>query len=259
MSRPPDVAGLSLSAGIARRLLAHARRELPNESCALLGGDRAAGRVTTAYPARNLLASPYRYEVDPHDLVRIVHAIERHGDDLVAIFHSHPAGPAAPSAPTCANRATGVLHLLASPSRRRGPARMEDRGRGAFEVPLTIDERAAGVALPLGGSVEGVAQEGGGFSRRTRPLGTVVAATAAAADAGRGDAVDGVLVAGRRRRRRSRRGWPAGAAPGPAPPPARRGLTPAGTVVAAAAAAGQARRAQAVDVRPRRAGRCRRL
>jgi proteasome lid subunit RPN8/RPN11 len=126
---------------MARRLLAHARRELPNESCALLSGDRAAGHVTSMHPARNLRASPYRYEVDPHDLVRIVHAIERRGHDLVAIFHSHPAGPAVPSATDVREARYGVVHLIAGPPRDGSTLRAwRIEGTNAIEVSLAISE-----------------------------------------------------------------------------------------------------------------------
>lgn len=129
---------------MARRLLAHARRELPNESCALLAGDRTAGRVRTMHLARNVLASPYRYEVDPEDLVRIVHDIERRGDDLVAVFHSHPAGPAVPSETDVREARYPVVHLVASPSRTDGALRAWWIGDAdVIEVPLHIGERAA--------------------------------------------------------------------------------------------------------------------
>jgi proteasome lid subunit RPN8/RPN11 len=139
MSPTPEGPALSVPVTIARRLLAHARGELPNEACALLAGDRDTGRVRTVHPARNVLASPYRFELDPRDLVRIVHAIERRGDDLVAIFHSHPAGPAVPSATDVREARYDVVHLLASPSRADG--RMQAwrfEGGDAVEVPLVI-------------------------------------------------------------------------------------------------------------------------
>ena len=114
-----------------------------------MGGDRTSGRVRTAYPARNALASPYRYEIDPRDLVRILHAIERHGDDLVAVFHSHPDGPAAPSATDVREARYRVLHLLASPSRDEGALRAwRIEADGALEVSLTIDEPAAAGGVP---------------------------------------------------------------------------------------------------------------
>ena len=83
---------------LADRMLAHARSELPNEACGLLGGSAEDGRAASFHPARNAEASPLRYNVHPEDLVRIVFGIEDAGQDLVAIFHSHTASPAVPSA-----------------------------------------------------------------------------------------------------------------------------------------------------------------
>jgi [CysO sulfur-carrier protein]-S-L-cysteine hydrolase len=136
------VRGLFLPEEISRRLLALAASEAPYEACALLGGDRALGLATTMHPARNALASPYRYEVDPGDLVRIVHEIERQGDDLVAIFHSHPAGPAALSPTDVREARYAVVQLLAGPSRRGATDLSAWRidGREAVRVPLTIGD-----------------------------------------------------------------------------------------------------------------------
>ncbi|MCV0402348.1 MAG: M67 family metallopeptidase [Chloroflexi bacterium] len=90
--------GLTIPREIASRMLEHARGELPNEACGLLGGDLGAGRAASFHPARNAEASPLRYNVHPDDLVRIIFGIEDAGEDLVAIFHSHSASPAVPSA-----------------------------------------------------------------------------------------------------------------------------------------------------------------
>ncbi len=89
---------LGIPRALADRMLAHARSELPNEACGLLGGSTEHGRATSYHPARNAEASPLRYNVHPEDLVRIVFEIEDSGQDLVAIFHSHTASPAVPSA-----------------------------------------------------------------------------------------------------------------------------------------------------------------
>jgi proteasome lid subunit RPN8/RPN11 len=83
---------------VAEEMLSHARAELPNEACGLLSGSLAAGRATRFHPARNVDASPLRYNVHPEDLVRIAFAIEAAGEELVAIFHSHTRSAAVPSA-----------------------------------------------------------------------------------------------------------------------------------------------------------------
>jgi proteasome lid subunit RPN8/RPN11 len=97
-AEPRRTAVLLLSSGLAAELLDHARRELPNEACGLLSGSAADGVARVYHPARNAHASPYRYTVDPEDLVRITFAIERAGEELIAIVHSHPATGAEPSA-----------------------------------------------------------------------------------------------------------------------------------------------------------------
>jgi proteasome lid subunit RPN8/RPN11 len=138
-SPSPEPLGLSLPPGLARRLLAHARRSLPNESCALLGGDSARGLVATVHLARSRLASPYRYDVDSEDLVRIVHRIEDSGEELVGIFHSHPIGPAVPSAADIREARYRVVHLIADAS--TGELRAwRIQGADASEMPLVIGE-----------------------------------------------------------------------------------------------------------------------
>ena len=114
MPRRPEAAGLRLPAELATQLLEHATGELPNESCALLGGDPVRGHATSVHPARNRLASPYRYDVEPLDLVRIIHQLEEGGDALVAIFHSHPRSSAVPSGTDVREARYPVVHLVAS-------------------------------------------------------------------------------------------------------------------------------------------------
>jgi proteasome lid subunit RPN8/RPN11 len=107
-------AEIRLPAEIAGALLAHARGELPNEACGLLAGAAAVGEVAAFHPARNEHASPYRFSLDPRDLVRITYAIEEAGQDLVAIFHSHPTSEARPSATDLREaRYSMALHVLA--------------------------------------------------------------------------------------------------------------------------------------------------
>jgi proteasome lid subunit RPN8/RPN11 len=138
------VSGLALPASVADELMHHARAELPNEACGLLSGSLAAGRATAFHPARNVEASPLRYNVHPEDLVRITFAIEDAGEDLVAIFHSHTRSAAVPSA---TDRRTAMypdaFYLLASLADAEAPPERALRAwrihRGhAFEVPLTI-------------------------------------------------------------------------------------------------------------------------
>jgi proteasome lid subunit RPN8/RPN11 len=95
-------------------IVAHAREDAPDECCGLIsGGDGSASRV---FRARNSEASPLRYVVDPRDQIRIMGEIEKLGEELVGIYHSHTRSAAYPSQ-TDVNLAEGwpdPLYLICS-------------------------------------------------------------------------------------------------------------------------------------------------
>ncbi len=77
-------------------MIAHAREDLPNECCGLIGG--MGDEARTLYRARNAFASPFSYRVDTGDQYRIIEKEMRdRGEELVAIYHSHTKSPAYPS------------------------------------------------------------------------------------------------------------------------------------------------------------------
>ena len=76
-------------------MIAHARADAPNECCGIIAGQN--GRATALYRAVNAEASPYRYNVDPKDLLRIYRDLDDSGWDVLAIYHSHTHTEAYPS------------------------------------------------------------------------------------------------------------------------------------------------------------------
>lgn len=80
----------------AEEIIAHAQAELPNEACGLLGGKE--GRVEKVYRLSNADHSPVTYRLDPEEQYRAMMDMEERGWDIVAIYHSHVAAPAYPSA-----------------------------------------------------------------------------------------------------------------------------------------------------------------
>jgi len=76
-------------------IVAHAREDLPNECCGMVGG--ADGEARTVYRAENAEASPLRYSIDAREQFRLMREIEDAGDELAAIYHSHTKSPAYPS------------------------------------------------------------------------------------------------------------------------------------------------------------------
>jgi len=92
---------LILSHSFYQAIVAHARAGYPAEACGLLRGRN--GRVSGILPARNTAPNPQRnYQVDAQSLLQALRW-EDEGDELVAVYHSHPSGPAYPSAVDAAN------------------------------------------------------------------------------------------------------------------------------------------------------------
>ena len=50
---------LEIPTGIAEEMIAHARREVPNEACGLIAGSLEDGRASAYHPARNADRSPW--------------------------------------------------------------------------------------------------------------------------------------------------------------------------------------------------------
>ena len=76
-------------------MIAHAQEDAPNECCGIIAGDD--GSAVKLFRAVNAEASPYRYSVEPKDLLRIFRECEDNGWDFLAIYHSHTASEAYPS------------------------------------------------------------------------------------------------------------------------------------------------------------------
>ena len=86
---------LTLARSYVDEMIAHAREDVPNECCGIIAaGDGAAKKL---YRAVNAEASPYRYNVDPKDLLRIYHDLDDRGWDVMVIYHSHTHTEAYPS------------------------------------------------------------------------------------------------------------------------------------------------------------------
>jgi [CysO sulfur-carrier protein]-S-L-cysteine hydrolase len=78
------------------QMLAHAADETPMECCGLLAGRN--GTVDTIYRMTNADHSPVRYLIDPKEQFAVFKEMRAKENDLVAIYHSHPATAAYPSA-----------------------------------------------------------------------------------------------------------------------------------------------------------------
>lgn len=72
------------------QIIAHAREAAPHECCGLIGGT-SDGRAQTIYRSRNVASDPLTtYEAAPEDLFAAQRTMRERGEQLLAIYHSHP-------------------------------------------------------------------------------------------------------------------------------------------------------------------------
>lgn len=84
---------MDIAPELLEQILLHAREEAPNECCGVVAvvpavEDRAA-RAMRVRSARNIHASPKRFEIDGKDVIRAIDEFDEEGWDIGAIYHSH--------------------------------------------------------------------------------------------------------------------------------------------------------------------------
>jgi len=81
---------LKLTENQVGEVLMHAIEETPHECCGLIGG-ATNGTAQNIYRMRNVAADPLvTYEAAPEDLFAAQRAMRERGEELIAIYHSHP-------------------------------------------------------------------------------------------------------------------------------------------------------------------------
>lgn len=73
----------------------HVAQQSPIEACGLVAGKKR--RSCGVFPVPNLLQSPTRFRMDPEAQWQAMRTMLEHDLDILAIYHSHPAGPSRPS------------------------------------------------------------------------------------------------------------------------------------------------------------------
>lgn len=88
---------IQLSRKLTTQLLHLAQISPKTEICGLISAKH--GQAYRCYPIENIAAQPnHRFLLDPHQQISAIKTMRSRGEDLFAIYHSHPDSPAEPSA-----------------------------------------------------------------------------------------------------------------------------------------------------------------
>ena len=79
------------------QIVAHARRDHPDEACGVVAGPAGSDRPERFVPMLNAARSPTFYEFDSADLLRLYREMDDRDEEPVVIYHSHTATEAYPS------------------------------------------------------------------------------------------------------------------------------------------------------------------
>ena len=107
-------------------IVAHARRDHPDEACGVVAGPAGSDRALRFVPMLNAARSPTFYEFDSADLLRLYRDMDGRGEEPVVIYHSHTATEAYPSRTDVALASEPNAHYVLVSTR-------EDDGRGPVE------------------------------------------------------------------------------------------------------------------------------
>ena len=78
-------------------IVAHARRDHPDEACGVITGPAGSDRPERFVPMLNAARSPTFFEFDSQDLFRLYRDVDERDEEIVVIYHSHTATEAYPS------------------------------------------------------------------------------------------------------------------------------------------------------------------
>ncbi len=111
---------LVISQDIRDALVAHARRDHPDEACGVVAGPAGSDRPERFIPMVNAARSPTFYEFDSADLLRLYRELDERDEEPVVIYHSHTATEAYPSRTDIAYASEPGAHYVLISTRECG-------------------------------------------------------------------------------------------------------------------------------------------
>jgi proteasome lid subunit RPN8/RPN11 len=129
---------LTIGQDVVDAIVAHARRDHPDEACGIVAGPVGSDRPERFVPMINAARSPTFYEFDSTDLLRLYRDLEARDEEPVVVYHSHTATEAAPSRTDVTYASEPGAHYLVVST--RDPDRDEVRSFRIVDGEVTEEE-----------------------------------------------------------------------------------------------------------------------
>jgi proteasome lid subunit RPN8/RPN11 len=119
-------------------IVAHARRDHPDEACGVVAGPEGSDRPVRFIPMLNAARSPTFYEFDSADLLALYKELDANDEEPVIVYHSHTATQAYPSRTDISYASEpGAHYVLVS---TREPDTVEFRSFRIVDAVVTEEE-----------------------------------------------------------------------------------------------------------------------
>jgi [CysO sulfur-carrier protein]-S-L-cysteine hydrolase len=129
---------LVIASELVDEIVAHARRDHPDEACGVVAGPVGLDRPERFIPMVNAARSPTFYEFDSLDLLRLYREMDDRDEEPVIVYHSHTATQAYPSRTDVAYASEpGAHYVLVS---TREPDTVEFRSYRIVDGIVTEEE-----------------------------------------------------------------------------------------------------------------------
>jgi proteasome lid subunit RPN8/RPN11 len=133
------VAGvLTIDSAILDAIVAHARRDHPDEACGVVAGPAGSDLPTRHIAMDNAARSMTFYEFDSIEQLRVWREMDAGGEEPVVIYHSHTATEAYPSRTDVSLASVPAAHYLLVST--RDPDREEIRSFRILDSVVTEEE-----------------------------------------------------------------------------------------------------------------------
>jgi [CysO sulfur-carrier protein]-S-L-cysteine hydrolase len=123
-------------------IVAHAKRDHPDEACGVVTGPEGSDRPERFVPMVNAASSPTFSEFDSTDLLKLYREMDDRGEEPVVVYHSHTATEAYPSRTDIALAQEPNAHYVLVSTREHGnsPGPVEFRSYRVVDGEVTEEE-----------------------------------------------------------------------------------------------------------------------
>ena len=113
---------LVITQDLVDAIVAHAKKDHPDEACGVVAGAQGSDRPTRFIPMLNAAMSPTFYEFDSGDLLALYQDMDERDEEPVVVYHSHTATEAYPSRTDIGLASEPDAHYVLVSTREHGNA-----------------------------------------------------------------------------------------------------------------------------------------